>query len=205
MVTIDFWCELASPYAYLSACRIGELATRSGVAVRWRPFSLHPTFKASGWDNSPFVVYPNKGRYMWRDVEREAARLGIAFRKPSAFPRNGVPASKVALLGLERGWGARFIPRAMRANFVEDKDIAAPEVIDAILREMELDGPVVREEATSPERSPALRRSTEEAMRLGIFGAPTFLVGEEMFWGNDRLEQALEWATGGGQRSAGSA
>ena len=205
MVTIDFWCELASPYAYLSACRIEKLAAGAGVTVRWRPFSLHPTFKASGWDNSPFVVYPNKGRYMWRDVEREAARLGIAFRKPSAFPRSSVPVSKVALLGLEQGWGARFIAQAMRANFAHDQDIAAPEVIDSILREMEIEGPAARAEATSAERSPALRRSTEEAMRLGIFGAPTFLVGEEMFWGNDRLERALEWATGEGLRSAGGA
>ena len=205
MMTIDFWCELASPYAYLSACRIEELAARAGVAIRWRPFSLGPTFKASGWDNSPFVVFPNKGRYMWRDVEREAARLGLAFRKPSAFPRNSVPASKVALVGLDQGWGARFIPRVLRANFVEDQDIAAPEVIDAILRAMDLDGPSIREEATSPERSPALRRSTEEAMRLGVFGAPTFLVGDEMFWGNDRLERALEWATREPQGSAGRA
>ena len=195
MPTFDFWCELASTYTYLSVCRIEELASRAGAEVRWRPFSLHPIFRASGWQTSPFEIYADKGRYMWRDMEREAGRLGIAFRKPSAFPRNSVPAAKVALLGVERGWGARFIQRAMRANFAEDRDIASAEVLDAILGELGLDGPAIRAESTSDAHGSALRRSTEEAIRLRIFGAPTFMVADEMFWGNDRLEQALEWAT----------
>jgi 2-hydroxychromene-2-carboxylate isomerase len=105
-----------------------------------------------------------------------------------------VPASKIALLGVARGWGSRFIQRTMRAEFAEDRDIGRAEVLDEILRELNLDGPAVRDEATSAEHNGALRRSTEEALRLGIFGAPTFMVGGEMFWGNDRLAHALEWA-----------
>jgi 2-hydroxychromene-2-carboxylate isomerase len=194
MPTIDFWCELASTYSYLSACRIEALAARAQVHIRWRPFSLHPIFQANGWPTSPFEIYADKGRYMWRDMEREAERLGIPFRRPSTFPRNTVPAAKIALVGLARGWGPSFIQRAMRANFADDRDVASPEVLHAILRELGLDGPAIHQEALSPQ-SPALRRSTEEAIRLRIFGAPTFMVGDEMFWGNDRLESALDWAT----------
>ena len=194
MPGLDFWCELASTYTYLTASRIDALAVRANIEVRWRPFSLGPIFAAAGWQTSPFNVHAEKGRYMWRDVEREAERIGLPFRKPSEFPRNSVPAAKVATLGVMRGWGPRFIQRTMRAEFAEDRDIGKTEVIDEILGELHLDGPAVRDEATSAEHNGALRRSTEEATRLGIFGAPTFVVGEEMFWGNDRLAHALEWA-----------
>jgi 2-hydroxychromene-2-carboxylate isomerase len=195
MPTIDFWCELASPYTYLSACRIEALAARARTQVRWRPFLLHPIFKAVGWQTSPFEIYADKGRYMWRDMEREAGRLGIPLHRPSAFPRNSGPAAKIAVLGVERGWGPRFIQAVTRANFAEDRDIASPPVLDAILDGLGLDGATIRAEAVSATQSSALRRATEEAMRLRVFGAPTFMVGEEMFWGNDRLENALDWAT----------
>jgi 2-hydroxychromene-2-carboxylate isomerase len=197
MPTVDFWCELASTYTYLSVCRIDALAERARVQVRWRPFSLHPMFQAVGWKTSPFEIYADKGRYMWRDVEREADRLGIPFRRPSAFPRDGVPAAKIALVGMDREWGPRFVRKAMHANFAEDRDIASTAVLDAILEELGLDGAAVRQQAESPTQPSALRRSTEEAIRLHVFGAPTFMVGDEMFWGNDRLEQALDWATRG--------
>ena len=198
MKELEFWCELASPYTHLAAQRIDALAARAGVDVRWRPFSLHPIFRAVGWQTSPFEIYADKGRYMWRDVERESERLGLPFRRPSAFPRNGIPAAKVALLGIGEGWGPRFLRRALHANFVEDRDIAAAEVIDDLLRELGLDGTAIQKRAASPESSPSLRRSTEEAIGLHIFGAPTFMVGGEMFWGNDRLEHALDWATRSG-------
>jgi 2-hydroxychromene-2-carboxylate isomerase len=193
---IDFWCELASTYTYLSVCRVEAVAAQSNVSIRWRPFVLHPIFKAVGWQTSPFEIYPAKGRYMWRDMEREAERYGIAFRQPSVFPRNSVPAARIALLGVERGWGPRFIRRTMTANFAEDRDISAPETLSEILAELGLDAATTHEEATSPARASALRRATEEAIDLHIFGAPTFLVDGEMFWGNDRLESALAWAIG---------
>lgn len=194
MPTIDFWCELASTYTYLAVARIDALAADAGVTVRWRPFLLGPIFQAQGWKTSPFEVYPDKGRHMWRDMEREAERLGIPFRRPSVFPRNSAPAAKLALLGMEEGWGKAFVKRVMHAGFAEDRDVASPEVLDAVLAEVGVEGAEARARATSPERSPALRRATEEAMKLRIFGAPTFLVGEEMFWGNDRLEAAIAWA-----------
>jgi 2-hydroxychromene-2-carboxylate isomerase len=194
MTRLDLWCELASPYTYLAAMRIDGLADAAGVEVAWRPFSLGPIFAALGWSTSPFEIYPAKGRYMWRDVEREAAALGLPMRRPSVFPRNTVTAARVALLGVERGWGPRFIRAALAANFADDRDLAAPAVIDELLTELGLD-PALRAEAEGPAYRPLLRAATERAAALGIFGAPTFVVGDEMFWGNDRLERALAYAT----------
>ncbi len=194
MPTLEFWCELASTYTYLAASRVESLAGEGGVSVSWRPFSLGPAFAASGWKTSPFNLYPDKGRYMWRDVEREAGALGIPFRKPSVFPRNTIPALRVAIVGAEREWGPAFVKAALRANFGEDRDLADPAVIVALLADLGVDGQATREEAESPGWRPKLRAQTERAGSLGIFGSPTFLVEGEMFWGNDRLEQAVAWA-----------
>jgi 2-hydroxychromene-2-carboxylate isomerase len=191
---VDFWLDLASTYTYLAAARIEGLTAASGVAVRWRPFTLGPIFAARGWTTSPFNLQPDKGRYMWRDLERSTAALGLPLRRPSVFPRNSVPSMRVALLGCEREWGPAFARAVLRANFGEDRDIADAAVLDALLGELGLDGPAVRAEADSPAWRPRLRAETEQAASLGIFGAPTFMVGDEMFWGNDRLEQALAWA-----------
>jgi 2-hydroxychromene-2-carboxylate isomerase len=180
---IEFWCELASTYTYLAASRIDALAEAIGVEVQWRPFSLAPIFQASGWNTSPFLIYETKGRYMWRDVEREADALRLPWRRPSVFPRNGVPAAKIAAsLGRDT---PRFVRRVFHANFVEDREIAQPAVIAELLAELGLE---------TREQPGALRHETQEAMRRGVFGAPTFSVGDELFWGNDRLERALAWA-----------
>lgn len=174
---IDFWCELASPYTYLAACRIS-------VPMRWRPFALGPIFAAQGWATSPFVIYEAKGRYMWRDVEREAEAHGIPWRRPSVFPRNSVPAAKLAH-GLSDDDRPRFVRRVLEANFVEDREIGEASVLAEITADL----------GVSPvDVSGALRRETEEAIRLGIFGAPMFSVDGELFWGNDRLERAVAWA-----------
>jgi len=196
MARLDFWCELASPYTYLAAVRIEALADAAGVELGWQPFLLGPIFAAAGWSTSPFEIYPDKGRHMWRDVAREAAALGVALQRPSQFPRNSVAAARVARLGVERGWGPAFIRAALAANFAGDRDIAAPEVIDDLLAGLGLDGPALRAEADGPAHRPALRAATERAVALHIFGAPSFAVGDELFWGNDRLERALAWARG---------
>jgi len=96
MAALQFWFEFASTYSYPAAWRIGSLTAASGVAVEWRPFLLGPIFHAQGWDDSPFNIYPAKGRYMWRDLERLCALQGIAWQRPSRFPRNGLLAARVA-------------------------------------------------------------------------------------------------------------
>jgi 2-hydroxychromene-2-carboxylate isomerase len=101
----------------------------------------------------------------------------------------------VGLLGVERAWGPGFLQAVLRANFEDDADVADPAVLDDLLAKLGLDGPAIREEAVSPAWRPRLREATEAAAKLGVFGAPTFMVGGEMFWGNDRLEQALAYAT----------
>ena len=94
--TLEFWYEFASTYSYLASARVDAVATAAGVQVEWRPFLLGPIFKEQGWNDSPFNLYPAKGRYMWRDMERLAAGYELPFRKPSVFPRNGLAAARVA-------------------------------------------------------------------------------------------------------------
>jgi 2-hydroxychromene-2-carboxylate isomerase len=197
---IELWCEIASTYTYLAGMRIESIAARERVDVVWSPFLLGPIFAAAGWTTSPFEVYPAKGRYMWRDVARTAESLGLPFQRPSAFPRNTVLATRVSLLGLTRGWGAAFLRRTLAANFAEDREVGEPSVSDELLAELGLNGGAVRAEADSPAWKPRLREATARAIERGVFGAPTFFVGDEMFWGNDRLEQAVAWAAraGGG-------
>ena len=93
---LDFWFEFASTYSYPAAMRVEKLAGAAGVAVRWRPFLLGPIFKAQGWDNSPFNLYPDKGRYMWHDLERLTASMGLPFRRPDPFPQSSLLAARVA-------------------------------------------------------------------------------------------------------------
>jgi len=192
--TIEFWYEFASTYSYLSALRIEDLAQKSGVTVRWRPFLLGPIFREQGWSDSPFNLYPAKGRYMWRDLERRAKKYGLGFLKPTHFPRNGLLASRIALLGSDAGWGAEFSRRVYLANFSEDQEIAEPDVLRIILKDIVRDPQEVLELAQGEELKKKLRIQTEHAQSLGIFGAPSFIANGELFWGDDRLEDALEYS-----------
>src|SRR5215475_14160686 len=109
---LDFWFDFASTYSYLAAMRIGPLAQKADVRVRFRPFLLGPFFKAQGWTTSPFNLYPAKGRHMWRDLERSCAELQLPFRRPDPFPQNSLLAACVALAGLDR-LGRGLLPRAL--------------------------------------------------------------------------------------------
>ena len=195
MSTLDFWLEFASTYSYPAAMRIGGLAESAGVAVRWRPFLLGPIFKAQGWDNSPFNIYPTKGRYMWRDLARVCGALGVAFQQPPSFPQNSILAARVALVGLTQGWGEDFCRAVYRAEFGAGRNIGEPATIAEILAALGHDAEAVTAQAQSDAIKAQLRAQTDEAARLGIFGAPSFVTADgELFWGNDRLEAAFEWA-----------
>ncbi len=194
MATLDFFYDLASTYSYIAAIRIGPLAQAAGVTVRWRPFLLGPIFKAQGYDTSPFNIYPAKGRNMVRDCERQCAELGVPFRLPAPFPAMSLLAGRVAHVGLAEGWGEEFSRAVYRAEFGEGLNISEPTVMAAIVGSLGHDAEAALARAQSTEIKHALRASTEEAERLGIFGAPSFVTGGELFWGNDRLEQALSWA-----------
>src|SRR4051812_27345646 len=140
MPALDFFYEFASTYSYLAAMRIAPLAHAAGVTLRWRPFLLGPIFKAQGWDTSPFNLYPAKGRYMVRDCERQCADLGIAFRLPGLFPQNSLLAARVALVGLDAGWGEEFSREVYRAEFAEGRNIGNATVIAAIVDALGHDG-----------------------------------------------------------------
>lgn len=190
---LEFWFEFASTYSYPAAMRVEATARAAGVPLVWRPFLLGPVFAAQGWNDSPFNIYPVKGRYMWRDLERICAKQGVPMRRPSRFPRNGLLAARVALVGAGAPWGADFVRAVYRANFADDRDIADAAVVRDLVAQAGADGAAVLEAAQSPENKDRLRRQTEEATGLGIFGAPTFVSQGELFWGNDRLEDALAW------------
>ncbi|MFL9823880.1 2-hydroxychromene-2-carboxylate isomerase [Rhodoplanes sp. SY1] len=208
---VDLWFEFASTYSYPALMRIGPLAAAAGVAVRYRPFMLGPIFKAQGWDTSPFVIYPAKGRYMWRDLERLCADLGLPLVRPPVFPVNSLLAARIALIGLDSaaagaaaggpardspGWGEAFCRAVFRAGFGEGRAVDDPAVLADLLARLGVDADAVLAQAATPEVKARLRQETEAAQRLGLFGAPTIVTADgELFWGNDRLEQALAWAT----------
>ena len=191
---IDFWFEFGSPYSYPAAMRVETLASHHGIGVNWRPFLLGAIFREQGLADSPFNLNPAKGRYMWRDLERTCEALAIPFQRPSEFPRNGLLAARVACCFADAPWVSQFIRAMYRANFVVDTDIADPIVIGSCIAGAAEDPEAVLEQAQTPASKQKLREQTDEAMRIGIFGAPTVVVGDELFWGNDRLEDAIAWA-----------
>ena len=191
---LSFWFEFASTYSYLAAWRVEPEARAHGIDVEWRAFLLGPIFGAQGWNDSPFNIYPVKGRYMWRDMERLCDALGLPFKRPSAFPRNGLTAARVVCAAQGAAWVPDFVRAVYRANFGEDREISKPEVIGEILAAQALPAQEWLERASLPATKDALRAQTERAQALGIFGAPSFTVGDELFWGGDRLTQALDFA-----------
>lgn len=192
---LEFWFEFASPYSYLSAMRIEDLAQTFGVQVHWRPFLLGPIFAAQGWPDSPFNIYPAKGRYMWRDMARRAAKLGITFQRPSHFPQNGLLAARVALAALDGKNGRQFCKQVYLHQFASGQDIADKATLLSCL-EASGAGSELLQTAQTDLTKQKLRTQTEAAQRAGLFGAPSFLIGTELFWGDDRLEDALAFAAG---------
>ena len=192
---LEFWFEFGSTYSYVAASRIEDAADVAGVTVSFRPFLLGPIFEEQGWKDSPFNVYPAKGRYMWRDMERLCEKYSIPFARPSRFPRDGLLAARVACLGSgpSEHWLPDFVRAVFRANFAEDREIGEAAEIRAILDSLGLPGADLVERARAPENKQRLREQTQRARDLGIFGAPSFVVDGELFWGNDRLEDALVW------------
>ncbi|HUJ29236.1 MAG TPA: 2-hydroxychromene-2-carboxylate isomerase, partial [Myxococcales bacterium] len=165
----------------------------AGVSLEYKPFLLGPIFQQQlAIKDSPFNVWPVRGAYMWRDMERLCEKFGLAWRKPAVFPRLSVLAARVACCA---GEAIGPLTRALfRANFAEDRDIADPAVVRALVEGIGGDGAQALQLAESPEVKAQLRANTSQAQRLGIFGAPDFVVDGELFFGQDRLDDALQWA-----------
>ena len=194
---IELWFEFGSNYSYLSVMRIEDAARRRGVAIAWKPFLLGPIFRALGMETSPFVLQKEKGAYVWQDMARQCRKYGLRWRQPSVFPRLGVLPLRIALVGIEEPWIGAFCRRVMELNFALDQDINQSERLAPILTELGLPAATILAEAQAEPTKIRLREQTEAARRRGIFGAPTFFVGKEMFWGNDRLDDALLFASEG--------
>jgi 2-hydroxychromene-2-carboxylate isomerase len=191
---LTFWYDLASTYSWLAAERIEPLAAQAGVEVAWRPFLLGPIFAAQGWTSSPFNLFPAKGRNMWRDIDRQCARMGLpAVVRPDPFPQNSLLAARVAtaLPAVDR---VHFSRAVYRVQFTQGRPIADREVLASVLADIGA-APDALAAANAAETKNTLRQATDQAQRLGLYGAPSFTTGSgELFWGNDRLEEAMAWS-----------
>lgn len=188
---IEFWFDFGSNYSYLSAMRIEALAAAAGIAIAWKPFLLGVIYRELGWKEAPFLAQPEKGRYAWLDTKRQARKYGIEFKQPSTFPRVAVLPSRVAILGADQPWIAAFCKNVMRQNWVEDRDINEPAQVLSALSGLVDDPKHVLDAAQEEASKLKLREQTQQAREKGIFGAPTFFVHDEIFWGDDRLEDAI--------------
>lgn len=197
MHEVNFWFEYGSTYTYLTVARIRKLAQTQGVKVHWKPFLLMPLMLEQGMNQGPFLPYPRKIEYMWRDIERRAAEHGIPYSRPSLYPPEEVLTSaRLGVLGCREGWGEQFTEKVFALHWTENRLIGTEDNIRTSLESVGQDPTQAIERARTSENKAALKAQTEEAKRLGLFGSPSFLVDGELFWGDDRLEPAFEWAKG---------
>ena len=192
---MEFWFSYGSTYTYLTVMRIEELARRHGVELDWRPFNLTVILREKGMTRGPFGDRPEKQEYMWRDLPRRARRHGIAYQRPLQFPVDTQQTVRVGFLAAREGWCPQFTRRVFEMNFLEAKPIGAPGNLEAALAALGIDPSATIRRAHERDIEEALAAETRKAARLGIFGSPNFIAAGELFWGDDRLEDALEWAT----------
>ena len=189
---IDFWFSIGSTYTYLTVMRIEGVARRSDLSFRWRPFDVRAVMLAM--DNIPFSTKPIKARYMWRDLERRASLYGVPWSSIPPYPLKHLTfANRVALIGTKEGWCADYVRAAYRRWFGKGCDVSVDPDLSGSLRDIGQDPKRVLALAASDEWKMSLKTETDAASALGIFGAPTFAVGEEIFWGDDRLDDAIAW------------
>jgi 2-hydroxychromene-2-carboxylate isomerase len=193
---IDFWVSIGSTYSALSVLRADEVAAAQGVAFRWRPFSVRQIMIEQ--NNIPFRDKPVKAAYMWRDIARRAPMYGLTFRLPAPYPLPGLDlANRVAVVGSQEGWGAAYTRATYRRWFCEGEAAGEEPNLSASIVEAGQDPARVLALAGAPEIEAAYRAATEEAKAIGVFGSPTFVVGGEVFWGDDRMGDAVAWAKQG--------
>ena len=191
---VEFWFDFASTYSYVTAQRIDELASCNGVRIRWMPFLLGPIFAGQGWTTSPFNVYPAKGAYMWRDMERLCKLHELPFQRPHVFPQFALLASRVALAAEDEPWQPAFCRAIFHEEYGRGGDITASDAVHAALVSVHADADMWLDRAGTDAVKQRLKDREVVARQKGIFGAPSFVTPDnELFWGDDRLEQALGW------------
>ena len=190
---IDFWFAIGSTYTYLAVSRIDAVEAASGVTFRWRPFNIRHVL--SEHDTVPYPDESAKAAYMWRDIERWAAHCGLSPRLPAPYPTPNSPlANRVAVLAAQEGWLKDYTKATYRHWFEHGQFCGENPNLSASIAEAGQDPARAIAEASSARIAADLQSATDEAMARGIFGAPTFAVGSELFWGNDRMEDAVSWA-----------
>lgn len=196
MAPIDFWYSIGSTYSYLTVMRLPEVAKAAGVGLRWRPFNVRQIMIEQ--NNVPFNGKPVKAAYMWRDIERRADGYGLKPVVPAPYPLpEFVFANQIATVAAQEGWIEEYTRATYKRWFEDGQPPGEEPCLSGALSDVGQDPARVIELAKSEEIVDALAKATEEAMALGIFGAPTFAVGSEIFWGDDRLEDAIAWAKSG--------
>jgi 2-hydroxychromene-2-carboxylate isomerase len=184
--TIEFFWDPASPFTYLAATQIEALAADCNAELIWKPFLLGKVFEATG--NRPPVSVPAKGKHLFQDLRRWATFYGVPLQFPKSFPVNSVTPERAAIAAANAGKGPEFARAVMTAHWGDGRDISLPDELKAIATSVGLDGDAILAATQDAAVKETLKGNTEDAIRRGVFGAPTFFVGDEMFWGNDRLE-----------------
>jgi 2-hydroxychromene-2-carboxylate isomerase len=189
---VDFWFTMGSTYTFLTVMRLPSIEQSRNVPFRWRPFHLLTILQEM--KHVPFADKPAKAAYMWRDIERRAQMRGIEVNVPAPYPaKHSIVANKIAILGLQEGWGVEFIRGAYRRWFqLGQENGDEPNVIGA-LRDVGQQPDQVLKLVRDGAIDDVLTQETDQARELGIFGSPTFSVNGELFWGDDRLEDAISW------------
>ena len=183
---------MGSTYSYLTVMRLPEIEEAAGVQFRWRPFHLLTILQEM--NHVPFADKPRKIAYMWRDIERRAGMYGIPLRVPAPYPlKQSIVANRVAILGLREGWGVAFIRVAYRHWFQLGQESGSEPNLSESLKEVGQDADRVLTLASGTAVAARLDSETSCASELGVFGSPTFAVGRELFWGDDRLDDAISW------------
>ena len=190
---LDFFFFIGSTYTYLAVGRVDEVAAREGVPIRWRPFNVRALMIEQ--DNRPFVGKPVKLSYMWRDLERRANRYGTAFVAIPPYPIDCKDlANRVAVVASLESWCPEYVRAAYGAWFLDGEDPGEEKPLRRVLSQLGKQPEEVIARANSKEIRERYAAETSVARQLGVFGSPTFVWGSEVFWGDDRFEDALEWA-----------
>ena len=194
MKSIDFWFSIGSTYTYLSVTRVDSISKSENVIFNWIPFSVRKIMMEM--DNIPFTPPSKKVKsdYMWRDIERRAQFYGLSPKLPAPYPLTQFDlANKIAILGMNEGWGINYVKNTYQRWFEERKEPATEPNLTEIMEDMNLNKDEVLKKVNSPEIEDIYQKNTSNAFQSGVFGSPTFIYEGEVFWGDDRLEDCIKW------------
>ena len=193
MKNIDFYFSIGSTYTYLSVTRILDVEKKNQVKFNWKPFSVRMIMKEM--NNIPFPKDKiNKVNYMWRDIERRAERYEFFAKTPVPYPLSEFDlANQIAILGLKMGWGVDYVRLTYKKWFQEGKEPAVEPSISEVCKELGLNKDEMIIESKTKEIKDEYFSNTDAARENKIFGSPSFMVDNELFWGDDRMEDAIKW------------